>query len=102
MQLKSAYQGEDVPLRVEYTSSSDGSAVAPAGASDSTGPTITITSPNDTDVVSSSVMSEIETGTYEFVWDTSSSFDGTGTYAAETTGEFSSETKIVRGTIKVT
>lgn len=103
MPVESAYQGEDVPLQVSYTDAS-GSAVNEDSTSttDPTGPSITITSPNGTAVVSGTVMSNLETGLYEFVWDTAASFDGTGTYSIEITGEFSSETKIVRDTIKIT
>lgn len=100
MSLDAAYEGEDVPLRVVFTDDT-GAAVAPGGASGGSGPTVTVTSPNGTDVVSATVMTEVETGTYEYVWDTASNFDGTGTYSVEVTGEFSSETKIVKDTINI-
>lgn len=98
--IEAALQGEDVPLRVEFTDSS-GQAIAPEGAGDSTGPAVTVTSPNDTDVVSGATMTEQSVGTYENVWDTASSLDGTGTYRVTVTAEFAGETKIVRDRIKI-
>lgn len=100
MPLEDAYQGEDVPLTVSYTDDS-GNAVAPDGVSGSSGPTITVTSPNGTAVVDAVVMTESQVGTYEHLWDTATNFDGTGTYTVEVSAELSSETKIVKSTIKV-
>lgn len=98
--IESAYLGEDVPLRVELVDSS-GTPIAPAGASDSTGPTVTVTAPDDSTPVSGTVMTEQSVGTYEFVWDTSTLSTGSGTYDVEVTGEFSGETKIVKDRIKL-
>lgn len=98
--IESAYLGEDVPLRVEFVDSS-GTAIAPTGASDSTGPTVTVTAPDDTEVLSGATMSEQTVGTYENVWDTSSSAAGSGTYDVVVTGEFSGETKIVKDQIRL-
>lgn len=97
--LPAAYEGEDVPIIISYTDDA-GDPIAPEGASDSTGPTITITESGST-IIDAVAMTEDETGTYEYVWDTSSDFGGTGTYLVEVTGEFSSETKIAKATIQV-
>lgn len=100
--MEPAYLGEDVPIRASYTDAS-GNAVDEDSTSqtDPTGPSVTITAPDDsnTEVVSGTVMNNLNTGEYEFVWDTSSVSTGTGPYTVEVTGEFSSETKIVRDTI---
>lgn len=96
------YEGEDAVIAVHYTDES-GADLNEDTTSDTTptGPAITITSPNGTEVVSGTVMTNTSTGHYEFVWDTATDFDGTGTYTVEITGEFSSETKIVKGTTTV-
>lgn len=96
--LPPAYEGEDIPIRITFTQDSDGSEVAPDGATAS-GPTITVTDPQGTDVVSAVVMTQVDTGTYEHVWDTASDSGSTGTYDVEVTGEFSSETKIEKAEI---
>lgn len=99
--LPSAYEGEDVPIVISYTDDA-GDPIAPEGASDSTGPTITITAPTSgSTIIDGVAMTEDETGTYSYVWDTASDFDGTGSYLAEVTGEFSSETKIAKATIQI-
>lgn len=99
--LEPAIQGEHVPLRGVFTDSS-GAAIAPEGFSGGTGPTVTVTSPNDTAVLDGATMdTEVEVGTYENVWDTSSSLDGTGTYEVEVSGVFSGETKILKDRIRI-
>lgn len=100
--LPGAYEGEDVPIRVTFTDDTD-SEIAPDGASGTTptGPSITITAPDGSTAVSSTVMTGIDTGTYEYVWDTTADSTGTGTYQVEVTGEFSSETKIAKATIQI-
>lgn len=101
-QLPSAYEGEDVPLRVTFTDDT-GAEVQPDGASGTapTGPTITVTDSQGTEVVSAVVMTGIDTGTYEHVWDTAADSGGTGSYQVEVTGEFSAETKIAKGTVTI-
>lgn len=95
--IEGAYEGEDVPIVCAFTNSSDGS---PQSAD--VAPTITVTEPDSgTDVVSGASMTEGSTGVYEHVWDTAADGEGTGTYNVEVTGEFSSETKIVKGTIRI-
>lgn len=93
MPIQSVYDGEDVPITVDYTDESD-SSVDPDAA-----PTITITDEDDTEVVSSTAMTG-SSGSYEHVWDTSSA-NGPGTYTAVITAEFSSETKISVGEVDV-
>lgn len=100
-QLPGAFEGEDVPLRATFTDEDTGDPIAPDGASGGTGPTITVTAPDGTTVVDAVVMTEIQSGTYEHVWNTAGDTTGTGTYQVEVTGEFSSETKIVKGTIQI-
>lgn len=97
-ELLPSYQGEDVPIRSVFTDSDTGDPVAPDDTS--TQPTITI-SQAGTDVVSGQVMTEIEVGTYEYVWDTATLFQDTGTYVVSVTGEFSTETNIEKATITV-
>lgn len=95
--IEGAFEGEDVPLVCSFTNSSDGSPVSGDSA-----PTITVTEPDSgTDVVSAAAMTEGSTGVYEYVWDTATDGEGTGTYNVVVTGEFSSETKIVKGTIRI-
>lgn len=100
--LPGAYEGEDVPIPVHFTDDS-GSDVNEDSTSQTspTGPTITITAPDGTEVVSGVVMSNNSTGHYEHVWDTAGDTTGTGTYNIEVSGEFSSETKIAKATIQI-
>jgi hypothetical protein len=93
-------EGEDVPIQVVYTDSS-GNPVAPDGVSGGSGPTITITGPNETTLANATVMTEVETGTYEHVLDTSSDSVSNGVYNVSVTAELSSETKIVVGNFRV-
>lgn len=92
-------EGEDVPIQVSYLDSG-GNPVAPDGAGTS-GPTLTITAPNDTEIVSATVMSELQTGTYEYVHDTAADGTGNGYYHMSVTADFSGETKIVTGNFQV-
>lgn len=100
--LLPAFEGEDVPITVHFTDDS-GSDVNEDSTSQSTptGPTITVTAPDGTAVVDGVVMTNNSTGNYEHVWDTAGDSTGTGTYGVEITGEFSSETKIAKATIKI-
>ena len=93
-------EGEDVPIQAVYTDDS-GAAVAPDGVSGGTGPTITVTAPDGTDVVASTVMTESEVGTYEHIWDTATDTTGTGRYVASVSAELSSETDIEQTVIEV-
>lgn len=92
-------EGEDAPIQVKYLDDS-GNPVAPDGVSGGTGPTITITAPDDTEVASAVVMTELEVGTYEYIYD-SADVSGTGTYHISVTAELSAETKIVTGVFEV-
>lgn len=100
--LLPAYEGEDVPITVHFTDDS-GADVNEDSTSQTTptGPTVTVTAPDGTEVVSGVVMSNTSTGHYEHVWDTAGDTTGTGTYDVEISGEFSSETKIAKATIKI-
>jgi hypothetical protein len=93
-------EGEDAPIQVVYKDSG-GNPVAPDGVSGGSGPTITITGPNDTTLANATVMTEVETGTYEYVLDTAADTVGYGVYNVSVTGEFSSETKIATGNFRV-
>jgi hypothetical protein len=97
--IESAYIGEDVPLRAVFTDES-GTAIAPDGFSGGSGPTVTVTAPDGSTPLSGTVMAtEVEVGTYETVWDTSTLSTGDGTYYVSVTGEFGGETKIVEDEI---
>lgn len=92
------YEGEDVPLRVEYTDPDTGDPVDPDDT-DSSGngnAQITIIAPDGTELVSAVEMSWIETGVLEHVWDTSTNATGTGEYEVEMSAVFSGETKITK------
>lgn len=91
------YEGEDVPLRIEYEDSS-GTLVDPDDTdSDGNGNAqITIIAPDGTELVSAVEMTWVEAGILEYVWDTSTNASGTGEYTAEVTAEFSAETKITK------
>lgn len=101
--LRSAFEGEDVPITVTFTDDDTGDPVDEDTTGDTTpsGPTITVTAPDGTAVVDGVVMSNTSTGNYEHVWDTDSDSAGTGTYQVEVEGEFSSETKIAKATIQI-
>lgn len=94
MTLRKVYDGEDVPLQIEYTDGSD-TAVATDAA-----PTITVTDDSGTEQVSGASMTSVDTGHYEHVWDTSAA-SGPGDYEVEISAEINSETKIRRDTIQV-
>jgi hypothetical protein len=100
MRSETVIEGEDVPIQVTYTDS-DGNPVAPDGVSGGSGPSITLTAPDDTELASGTVMTEVETGTYEHVYDTASDSVGTGSYHILVTAELSGETKIVTGSFQV-
>lgn len=98
MAIKKAYAGEDVPLVATFTNPDTGDGVAADSA-----PTVTITNQDDTEEVSAVAMTTTfgDTGQSEYVWDTDVDASGAGTYTVEVTGEFGSETKIVRDTIEL-
>ena len=100
MALDPVYEGEDVPLQASYVDSA-GAAIAPDGVAGGTGPAVTVTAPDGTDVVAAVVMTENEVGTYEHVWDTAADTAGTGTYVVSVTAELSAETDIEKETIEV-
>lgn len=99
MSAEIVIEGEDVPIQVKYIDSS-GNPIAPDGAGTS-GPTLTVTAPDDTEVASAVVMTELEIGTYEYVHDTAADGKGNGYYHMSVTADFSSETKIVTGNFQV-
>lgn len=92
-----AIQGEDVSAEATFTDDTG------AGVDADAAPTVTITHVgSDTEVVSAAASTSVgDTGEYEYDWDTSSSHNGTGEYVVEMTGEFGSETKIVRTTVEL-
>ena len=98
MTIESAYVGEDVPLTVVYddggTDPDDTDADGTPDAS------ITITNNDDgTEVVSSAAMAHQSTGTFEYVWDTSTL--STGHYGVEVSAEFGGETKLAKDKIEL-
>ena len=93
-------EGEDVPLQATYTDDS-GAAIAPGGVAGGTGPTITVTAPDGTDVVAGVVMTESEVGTYEHVWDTATDTAGEGNYVARAAAELNGETDIEKTTVRI-
>lgn len=93
-------EGEDVPIQASYTDDS-GAALAPDGTSGGTGPTVTVTAPDGTDAVAAVVMTEVEVGTYEHVWDTAADTPGTGKYVASVAAELSAETDIEEITVEI-
>lgn len=82
------YEGEDIPLVIEYQDSS-GTNTDPDAA-----PTVDIIAPDDTEVVSAASMTSVSTGVYEYVWDSSTNASGTGEYEVVATADFGTETKI--------
>lgn len=100
--VREVNEREDVPITIDYTDGS-GNAVDPDDTgSDGVGDTlITITDPDDTDVISAVEMTHNSTGSFEYVWDTDVDGTGPGVYQIEMEAEFSGETKIVRDTITV-
>lgn len=101
--ISSAYLGEDVPLTVTYTDPDTGDPVDPDDTDSDGTPdvTVTITAPDDTEVISAVAMSNPSVGEYEYVWDTSTDASGTGEYTAEVTADFNGETKIERVNIRL-
>lgn len=97
MTVESANLGEDVPITATFVEHDTGTAV-----DGDTAPTITITNNSDgTEVVSAVAMtSETDTGVYSYQWDTSG--NSAARYVIEIAGEFSSLTKIVKDTIRLT
>ena len=96
--LQARYLGEDVPLRVQYEDGS-GTAVDPDDQDTSGDPNAYITIRKegaDTPLVDSVDMTYIETGVFEYVWDTSVDESGTGMYVVEVSAEFSGETDLER------
>lgn len=89
VRIKGVDMGEDVPIIITSTDPDTGDAVDPDAA-----PTVTITAPDDTDVVSAASMTSSDVGVYEYVWDTATDASGTGNYTISVMAEFSSETKI--------
>lgn len=91
-----AIQGEDVTAEATFTDATD------TGVDADVAPSVTITHVDSgTEVVSGASSTSAGTGSYEYDWDTSTSHNGTGEYAVEATGEFSSETKVVRTTVEL-
>lgn len=101
MTLQTVYDGEDIPVNIEYTDAS-GNAIDPDDqGTDGVGDAyITITDESDTEQVSSVEMTQVSTGHYEYVWDTATAA-GPGDYEVEISADFSSETKIRRAIITV-
>lgn len=92
--LRGAYVGEDVPVTISYEDSDDETAVDPDAA-----PSITITDSDGTTLIDGVAMTSVETGVYEYVWDTAADANGAGDYQVDVSAEFSSETKIERITL---
>lgn len=91
MAIDSAYVGEDVPITVTYDS---------GGTDPDSAPTITVTDNSDgTELVSSTAMTSVSTGVYEFVWD--STDQSAGFYGVSVSAEIDAETKIVKDTLKL-
>ncbi|GAB3669554.1 hypothetical protein [Halopiger thermotolerans] len=99
MTIKSAYDGEDVPIEIAYTD--DSGAIDPddQGSDGTPDANITIIDNSDgTEVVSAQSMTHNDVGVFEYVWDTSAA-NGAGTYLVEITAEFGGETKISKSKI---
>ncbi|MFC6766013.1 hypothetical protein [Natrinema soli] len=99
MSLDPAFVGEDVPIIAEF----DGGTTDPDDTgTDGTGDAmITITDNSDgTELQSSVAMTHQSTGTFEYVWDTSTA-NGAGSYGIEVSAEFGGETKIVQSHIRL-
>lgn len=92
--IASVYEGEDVPITVEYVDPDTGDPTDPDEA-----PTVTVTAPDDTAVVDAVAMTADGTGNYEHVWDTAG--EATGVYEVDVSAEFDTETKIDRVTVEV-
>lgn len=100
MTVESAYEGEDVPLRIAYSSGGNGVDPDDTNADATPDANITIIDNDDgLEAVSAAAMSNTDVGEFEYVWDTAGV--GTGTYRIEITAEFSSETKIAKDSIKI-
>lgn len=99
-QVRTAYLGEDIPIQISYTDA-DGNAVDPddVTADAVADATITITAPNDTDVVSNAAMSRLAAGVFEYVWDSGLNNAGTGQYTISVTADFAGETSIKKARI---
>lgn len=91
--------GEDRPIVVRYTDST-GSLVQPEDTDSSGTPNvdITITAPDDTDVVSATAMTESEPGVYVHVFDTGTNAPSAGTYGFSVEATFSGEVDIETAT----
>ena len=101
-QVRTAYLGEDIPIQISYADA-NGNAVDPDNLDADAGATpdayITITAPNDTDVVANAAMSRIAAGVFEYVWDSGLNNAGTGQYTISVQTDFSGETSIKKARI---
>lgn len=102
MTIKSAYDGEDVPIEIAYTDSNGAIDPDDQGSDGTPDADITIIDNSDgTEVISATSMTHNDVGEFEYVWDTSAA-NGPGTYLVKVTAEFSSETKINKSKIQLT
>lgn len=100
MSISKAIAGEDIPIRVSYTDPDTGNSTDPDDPG-VTWPTVTITDEDDTEQVSAAVMTQDDTGEFEYVWDTATDGSGAGVYTIEVEAEFNSQTKISKDTMEL-
>lgn len=99
--LSPAVLGSDVPLVVTYEDDSNVATDPDDTDADTTADaTITIRKEDaDTPVVDNAAMTRLGTGSFEYVWDSSTNEDGTGRYQVDVSAVFGGETKITRVTV---
>ena len=99
--LQARYLGEDVPLRARFEDGS-GTAVDPDDQdADGVGDAFVSVEKEGaaTPLHDRVAMTRAEAGVYEYVWDTATNNDGTGTYVVEVEADFGGETDIDRVTL---